>query len=131
MTLNEFAAKHGIAMTAKRIDARPSMEDFKDADHWRVTLRMGKARLSTGYSMGRGHGGAAPDIAGVLDSLRLDASSGEFVTFEGFADEFGYDADSRKAERIYRACVRMHKRLEAFLGAVAYAELLSGEVEAL
>lgn len=33
-------------------------------------------------------------------------------TFEGFCSEFGYDTDSRKAEKIYKACVKSLKKAE-------------------
>ncbi len=38
-----------------------------------------------------------------------DAHSGD-STFEWFCDEFGYDIDSRSAEKMYKACVRAAKK---------------------
>jgi hypothetical protein len=45
----------------------------------------------------------APTAASVLYSLTLD-SSAVGISFASWCGEFGYDTDSREAERIYRAC---------------------------
>lgn len=39
----------GIKLTADRIDVNPNTT-WHDADHWRVTLRRGRKRLSIFYS---------------------------------------------------------------------------------
>jgi len=36
--------------------------------------------------------------------------------FEDWCAELGYDTDSRKAERTFRACQRIAERLRQFLG---------------
>jgi len=51
----------------------------------------------------KGTGGKKPAAAAVLSCLIMDARAGS-QTFKSWADEFGYDTDSRKAEAIYRAC---------------------------
>lgn len=68
-----------------------------------------------------------PDLAEVLDSLRLDAECGGADSFEDFAAEYGYDEDSRKAEAIYRACQKIRSDLRRLLGSVAFTELLETE----
>jgi hypothetical protein len=46
-----------------------------------------------------------PTLADVMCSLVWDAQSvADGQTFEDFADELGYDTDSRDAERIYNGC---------------------------
>lgn len=46
-----------------------------------------------------------PAIADVLACLVLDSQGVmDGKTFEEFADDLGYDTDSRKAERIFQAC---------------------------
>ncbi len=37
-------------------------------------------------------------------------------TFEEFCANFGYDEDSRKAEKIYKQCVRNGKKIKKLLG---------------
>jgi hypothetical protein len=58
-----------------------------------------------------------PDVASVLDSLRSDAECYENArSFEDFANDFGYDPDSRKAEAIFNACAKISKDLRNLLG---------------
>lgn len=57
-----------------------------------------------------------PDFIDVLYSLAMDSDVLEYPTFEQWAAEFGYDADSRKAETIYRACLEIALKMRAALG---------------
>jgi len=57
-----------------------------------------------------------PDAADVLSCLCSDATSADRVTFEDWCSDLGYDTDSRKAEKIYLACVETNAKLHAFLG---------------
>lgn len=66
-----------------------------------------------------------PTVADVLDSLAMDASSIENSRdFEEWADDGGYDKDSRKAEATYNECKRQTRELELFLGRKHVQELL-------
>ena len=58
----------------------------------------------------------APDAANVVDSLLWDVN-GLDQSFEAWAADCGFDADSRKAERIYHECLKVFPRLRALLGA--------------
>ena len=66
-----------------------------------------------------------PSAADVLYCLCSDTRAGE-QDFGEFCSELGYDQDSRKAERIWKACVRTAPKVRRFLGdnfdAVANAE---------
>lgn len=69
-----------------------------------------------------------PDLASVLDCLRSDASSiDDARSFEDWAANFGYDTDSRKAEKAYRACQDSAQALRHFLGRKAYDALMECE----
>jgi hypothetical protein len=56
----------------------------------------------------------AADVLGCLCSDAQGVDHGE--TFEDWASDFGYDTDSRKAERIYHECQSIALRLRGFLG---------------
>lgn len=64
-----------------------------------------------------------PDPVDVFYSLSLDSEVLDYATFEEWADNFGYEADSRSAERIYRACLEIALKLRAGLGDVGLATL--------
>jgi len=66
-----------------------------------------------------------PDAATVLDCLASDSSSYDNArNFDDWCSEFGYDSDSRKAERTYRICGEQAKALRHFLGNDEYRHLL-------
>ncbi len=92
------------------------LDEFKGATHWTVVFRFGRKRLTCGYSQGPACEGE-PKTVDVLGCLVMDAAAGNSeYTFEEFCSNFGYDTDSRKAEKIYKACARMNKKLKQFLG---------------
>lgn len=124
LKLEDFISQNRISMTAEWTDHNPNM-DSRDMDHWKVTLRMGKARMTTYFSMGYGHNGKQPEAADVLSCLADDSAGVENAgDFEGFCSEFGYDTDSRKAEKTYKACQHSAARLKKFLGDDLYQSLL-------
>lgn len=57
-----------------------------------------------------------PDLVDVLGCLLSDASALDHSSFEDWANEFGYDTDSRKAARTYNACVQTGVELREILG---------------
>lgn len=128
-TIAEFIAVNQIEMSALQTHANPNIDSMgRGATHWSCEIRqVGKGNadtLVTFYSMGSGLKGA-PELADVLDCLASDASGADNARdFEDWASEYGYDTDSRKAEKIYNACVEGRDKLKAFLGAPAYEALL-------
>jgi hypothetical protein len=57
-----------------------------------------------------------PDSLDVLYSLVVDSDVLEHPCFEEWAANFGYDADSRAAEKMYRACLEIALRLRSEIG---------------
>lgn len=55
-----------------------------------------------------------PDVSGVLECLLSDSSVPE--DFEDFCKEFGYDTDSRKAERTHKLCLKAATNMKRLLG---------------
>lgn len=62
----------------------------------------------------------------VLMSVASDSSEA-FSTFEDWADAYGYDSDSRKAEATYRACQEIAMKLRRWLGEPLFSQLLECE----
>ena len=91
-----------------------------EMDKWKVIISnvYGNAQ-SFDYFTGKGHrkynSPVTPHIAGVLYSLLLDAEAVNYSSFEEWADCFGYDTDSRKAERIYHACRENGEKLNKII----------------
>lgn len=125
MTLQQFIDQHTITLTATRTDRNPHMDGF-EGDHYKVTLKRTGHRMSLPFSKGYGHTGAPPTAEEVLECLRSDACT-DGDTFEEFCFSLGYDSDSRKAERTFKALVRQNTKLHKFLGEDLFTELLQTE----
>lgn len=83
---------------------------------YRVTIARGAESYSTTYRQGTAHT-HAPTLSQVVSCLLSDArSADENSTFESFCSEFGYDDNSRTAERVYRACQECASALRRILG---------------
>lgn len=95
----------GVTFSSLRIATRPDgcMDDMPGASHWRVLMRRGSKEYTFHYSMGSAHTGT-PGEADLFSSLLSDTSDIEGNTFEDWAESLGMDTDSRKAEKMFKAC---------------------------
>jgi hypothetical protein len=130
MNVADFVTKHGIKLTTTKVPFRTDgtgTEWHKDASHFACELSRAdnRAVVRFCYSQGTGIKGR-PQAADTLDSLKSDASSAA-EDFESWADEYGYDPDSRKAHATWEACRKVRRDLIAFLGHASYRELEAAE----
>lgn len=88
---------------------------WKPAHSWNVTLIHEGEHLVTDF-----FGGAlvmGPTAAGVLYCLLSDTASVDNArSFEEWANDLGYDTDSRKAEALFRSCEEQAVEVHDFLG---------------
>jgi hypothetical protein len=69
-----------------------------------------------------------PLLEDVLYSLQLDCAGVEFATdFDDWCSQYGFDTDSRKAERSYHAILQERRDLLHLIGLKAYETLLQVE----
>lgn len=130
MNTTDFCKMHHIRIESEYADENKNAPEWTDANHYKVTLKMGKKQFTTYYSMGYAIT-EEPQADDVLNCLALDSSSVENARdFSDFANELGYDDDSIKALHTYKVCVKQAKRLKEFLGEDLYNTLL-WEVESL
>jgi hypothetical protein len=123
-TLADFIAAHKISMSVDYADSNPNMADGHNMNHFSCQLRMGRKRLTVRFSQGYGIQGE-PTITSVLDCLASDSAGFDNAqSFEDWASEYGYDTDSRTAERTFKTVERQADKLKAFLGPEAYETLL-------
>jgi len=130
MNFGEFVEKHEIEMTVEDADSNPNMDSDPKwrANHYLCTLVVGGKRMEVPFSQGTGIKGP-PTVDGVLECLASDCRYVEDVdSFEEWAENIGFDTDSRRAERTFRECVDQVRELSFLLGGAAYTELLN-EVE--
>jgi hypothetical protein len=122
ITIADFIEAHGLTLVATETDTNPNMDpkDWPGASHWYCQILStvgGKVPAFFAYfSQGSAHKGP-PDLATLLECLASDARTiFDAQTFEEWADELGYDQDSRSAERTYNTTRAQTARLREFLG---------------
>ena len=127
--LGDLCREHDVAIVALLVGKYDGhvWDGDKPWPHflWNVTLLYKARSFKTEFKCGLGHVGKnrlyhtvpkPPTVADVLSSLCSDAQSADRTTFEDWCSEFGYDTDSRRAEKIYHLCVETNAKLHAFLG---------------
>ena len=118
MNIAEFIKSQNVKMTAERVAQNPNMADSRDMDHWLCRIRANGRRMLVNFSMGYGHNGAEPSLADVLDCMASDAA-GCNQGFESWCADYGYEIDSRKAEKTYKACKANAAKLHRVFGDAA------------
>ena len=128
MTLIEFINETDMVLTSEMVDHNPHMDGSDIMDNYKIKLRgkrLGGSTTRLYFSKGTGHNGAVLTVGEVLDCMASDAAGIENANgFEDWCNEYGYDADSRKAEKVFKACERQARRLKRFLGSEYYEALL-------
>jgi hypothetical protein len=123
-TMADFVARHNIKIACEWADRNPNMPDWNDANHYKCTLTMGRKQMTVYFSQGY-RVSHEPEVVDVLNCLADDSEGvSNARSFEEWAEEYGYDTDSRKAEKTYNVCVKQAARLRSFLGEDLYNELL-------
>lgn len=106
----------GFSMTCVPISSRPDSLEM-EGYHYSVTLSRGEGSVHSFYTCGEGwveykngrNVPIPPQLSHVVYSL-LDSDVPD--DFEDFCDDFGYDSDSRKAKKTWKACRKMAKMVE-------------------
>lgn len=107
-----------VKISSKYGEARKPWDQLdkwqQEAHQYRVTLRYKGRQMSLDFFMGPALK-EEPGAAGVLSCLLSESVALE-RDFEEWCGDYGYDTDSRKAERIYKECVKSGERLKKLLG---------------
>lgn len=113
----------GVSFGTIRVAERPDGDLWHDGvSHWRVLFKRGNHDLTAFYSMGSACTGQ-PQMADVFNCLLNDSDNIEGNDFEGWASDYGFDTDSRKAERVFNACQKTLLELKRLFTASELEEL--------
>jgi hypothetical protein len=119
----EYSAGEGNCPASKLPATALRRAQYTDAtarrmavDHEIETGR--EARFTFGGYLKQNGPQIQPDAPSVIMSLVLDSSVLDAGSFEDWAAEYGYDTDSRSAERTYQACLKTALKLRAAIGEV-------------
>lgn len=148
MTYEEFAKKHNLKFSFVSVIANPNMADMPEGSyHFQCMIAAAdrKKSMVIPYSMGPGWSKfpgmsveqarlarekaertRKPTLADVLDCL-VSGYVTPHTRFEDWARDLGYDEDSRKAEKIFKACMEQSDALLMLLGEKGMIELLDCE----
>ncbi len=133
-SLNKLIEKFKIKMSSEPVDKRPDGDGWADgSSHYKVLITAlvpgenESSSMSLYYSMGPGLKGSEPTLNDILECLSMDSSSTNGQNFEDWAGDFGYDSDSRKAEKIFNQCIKQSHDLKRLLGDEGFEELIQIE----
>lgn len=98
------------------VDRNPNMNDMpRGSRHFKVTLGRGRKRMTLYWSQGPAIE-REPDAESIMECLEMDASTADSCgSFDDWCAELGFDADSRKAEALYRRVNRQAERFARFI----------------
>lgn len=113
----EFAQKHKISLKCTHFGYGKHFADDTQSRHiFRCMLVRKDGQIEKQYTFKFGQsiadGNTPPNIYDVLTCLQKY----DVGTFEDFCSEFGYDEDSRKAEKIYNAVVKEYEGMLRVFG---------------
>jgi hypothetical protein len=116
MKLSQRIAADNVRAESVMTDPPEWADDRRDSNWYTVTLKRKRRTLTVPYGMGPALM-REPSARDVVGSLVSDAAGYENArSFEEWADEYGYDHDSRKAEQTYNLIGRQAAELRRFLG---------------
>jgi hypothetical protein len=101
------------------------MVDGNEMHRFAVTLICEDRCMTLPFHTGMGWD-TEPTAKDVLTCVLSDITD---ETFEDWADDFGYDTDSSKAEATYRAVIEQTKAFRALVGPEAFEELRYGDLD--
>jgi hypothetical protein len=127
-TSTQFVQDWGIIAISEQVDKNLNNPAWLSANHYRVKMiyRHGAKhpQYTTYYSMGSALKGK-PTAADVLLSLSMDiVGLKDSANFEDWAANYGYDSDSREAEKIFRTIEKQAEDVENWLPTAAYKQFL-------
>lgn len=108
---NDLLNKLGVKFSATYIGYNKHFAEDKESRHqFRVKLSRGKSSFSVKFGQSIMAGSKTPTAYDMLACLQKY----DVGYFEDFCSDFGYDTDSRTAERIYKAVCKEWEKVSRF-----------------
>ena len=112
---NDFATKHGVKMVVLDTEYGKHFDDDRDN---RYIFKIKLSRNGKSYTFKFGQSIVGGDKEPTFYDIFTCLQKHDVGSFEDFCGEFGYDTDSRKAERSYNAVCKEYKGVERLFGDV-------------
>jgi hypothetical protein len=105
-----FAKNHGIKL---QVIGEPEYKQYFTGDKdYRFVFKLRLTRNNKSYTFNFGQSIAAGDHKPDMYSVLACMTKYDVGSFEDFCNEFGYDEDSRTAERTYKAVCKEFKAVD-------------------
>lgn len=112
---NKFAKDHGVKLTVKSVEYRPYFPKDKES---RYVFKMQLKRAGKQYTFNFGQSIAVGDKEPTMYDVLASIQKYDVGSFENFCGDFGYNQDSRTAERTYKAVCKEFENVEKLFGDV-------------
>lgn len=113
-------AKGEIIVCTVKFVGKKGNGDFDSWQHNKVTVRNVATKKSCQFdfwgSKVKPHMDNRDGAVNALDCFAMDSLSVQDHDFRSFCSEFGYDEDSRTAEKVFKGCLRMEEKFERVIG---------------
>ncbi len=103
---NDFAKKYGVKLQILGMDYK---KHFSEDDTCRWVFKCKLSRGKKSYTFNFGQSIAAGDEEPTMYDVLACLQKYDVGSFENFCGDFGYDTDSRKAEKIYKAVCKEYE----------------------
>lgn len=117
---NDFAKKHGIGLFINSSEYKKHFsEDTQERYVFNCTLRHNGKQFTFNYGQSIQAGGQEPTMYDILTCMQKY----EVGTFDDFCGNYGYDNDSIKAHKVYKAVAREYKNMLRVFGETILDEM--------
>lgn len=111
----QFAKNHGVKLHVLETSwGKYFPDDWQERYIFKLRLTRGRKSYTFTFGQSIAAGSQPPTMYDVLTCF----TKSDPGTFEDFCDEFGYNTDSRTAERVYKAVCKEWKAVERLFGDV-------------
>ena len=110
----DFAAKTGTKLTILGMEYKPMWGEKQPRCVFKCRLTRNRRSYTFEFGQSLYNGSKPPRMYDVLSCMeKYDHGS-----FEDFCADYGFDPDSRRAERTYKACCKEYEAVERLFGDV-------------
>ena len=114
----EVLNKMGVKFQARFVEwGRHFETDKENRNIWNVQLSRNGQRISFKFGQSIHDSAIQPRKEPTAYELLACITKSDPDTFENFCGDFGYDADTKHAQKIYRAVIREWQKVERFFSA--------------
>lgn len=110
-------------MGSAHVPGQTKLTGYDKREIVRLSCETGRVQVVKSHGIYATKTAILPKIEDVYYSLVLDSDVLDYSNFEQWASEFGYNPDSIKGEKVYRACLEISLALRGAVGDAGLQQL--------